>query len=567
MPNGDEQQVKRVDIIDPEGKLAGTPGKVYTIPITQLEKAQALGWQQAPTIGAAKPPSFLEKLEQWYTSAKPYQGTLAEPGRSPQRIGSDIQEGMMAGGVPLIGGALAAAPLATMLGMGEGFALQQVGQKGGAFIGEKVGAPELGKDVGSLLGLAGGAATGIKTAKPVEEYVGKRRIAKGKQEVRKALTAGVKPQFDKSFQRTIDRGYLTMIEKQFNPKDVRGATEAVMGTAKALEEKIVGPAIERHPTDTISGSEVADAMTGTLNQVDKQFFPENIAEVRALANRFRGKPITLATTRELLATFNAMEEGMFSATPEDAAAQKRLDANLEAVASGANKVRQLLYSKLDAVGEYGIADFQKDFGALKDVGTAMNKNIVKAERIGKGPSLMESVLRQHPWLTAGMIAIGAGLESTGHGELGMIAGAIPFMRWVGERRGVPNALMERAFGRFGKAGKVAPTPVPWEPMPGKGREIPRKPKPGKPQIRPGTPPRIGPGAPLTPEQEFEQTLRGRAESGAHKPGAEYTADELSKIFKIPPEYIDPLVAKGVLKRDGRFYHLASETPQESGWAE
>src|SRR6516165_8786544 len=101
-----------------------------------------------PTMGPAKPRSLLQRAEDWWTSKPAYEGTLSSPGRSPQEKFRAIGQGVAVGSIPLLGGSLVAAPMATLLGLGGGVGGGLLGQKAGSILGTKVGAPELLGDVG-----------------------------------------------------------------------------------------------------------------------------------------------------------------------------------------------------------------------------------------------------------------------------------------------------------------------------------------------------------------------------------------------------------------------------------
>jgi hypothetical protein len=114
----------------------------------------------------------LQRLGDWYMRAPAYEGTLAAPGRSPREKVQAGMQGAAVASLPLIGGGLMMAPAATLFGLG-GAAL---GGLGGGYlggkIGEEVGAPELGEDVGGLAGSIFGGYAGARGVPYLRSTIG-----------------------------------------------------------------------------------------------------------------------------------------------------------------------------------------------------------------------------------------------------------------------------------------------------------------------------------------------------------------------------------------------------------
>lgn len=110
----------------------------------------------------------LEKINDWWTrKTAPFEGTLDNPGRSPQQKVKDFGKGAAVASLPFLGASAVAAPVATAVGTGGAVLGGYAGSKAGKYLGGKVGAPELGEDVGGLAGtLAGGGGAG----KIADEY-------------------------------------------------------------------------------------------------------------------------------------------------------------------------------------------------------------------------------------------------------------------------------------------------------------------------------------------------------------------------------------------------------------
>jgi hypothetical protein len=123
---------------------------------------------QPQELASAKKPSLLQRAEKWWTTpqqTEPDPWTLAKVGRAPATVESPREAAStsaklgMAAASPSLPISLAEAPVATVLGLGGGVLGGTAGSMGGRYLGEKVGAPELGSDVGGLAGsLLGGYA-------------------------------------------------------------------------------------------------------------------------------------------------------------------------------------------------------------------------------------------------------------------------------------------------------------------------------------------------------------------------------------------------------------------------
>jgi hypothetical protein len=310
---------------------------------------------------------------------------------------------------------------------------------------------------GRIIGQAAVPATMAGASLVVPPLAGKaadvlnvRRIAKATQEIKQAMPSGATPELGPRLARTIERGYLQEIERQYQPKTMREFSDALIDTANTLHDQGIKAAVDRFPTETISGTDIRAGIAKVISSVDRKLFPEQVRIIIDEARRYKGKDIPLPMAKDLLSKLNAMDRSLRKASPADAAAARRINSSRAAVTAAADAVRDKLYTKLSSLGQADIDEFQKDYGALRTVGETARKNITRAERIGKGPSLTSSLIKNHPYLTLLSMAGAVGGTEMGHGAMGTSAALIPFARWVMERRGVPNATIDRALGRIGK---------------------------------------------------------------------------------------------------------------------
>lgn len=312
-------------------------------------------------------------------------------------------------------------------------------------------------DVGGVLGHAAfplaliGAGEGMKMApkamRSVMDQAKTSRVESATKGIKQVATKGVGPEFGERLNRVVQRGHLQEVERQYHPKTVRAAADAVLEHADKIQKDVVGPAIDRHAHDVISGDNVGKAVQDIFTPEMQKFYPEALRKLGREIGRYAGKPITLPEARFLLEKLNALNRALAKAAPESAAAAERINVSKAANVAAADAIRQQLYAKLEQLGEPGIADMQKDYGALRTVGEALRDNIPRAERIGKGPSLAKSALQKHPWLTLASLGGGVGLHTPAFA-------ALPVLEWMMERRGTPNAITGRSFKKLGAGSMV-----------------------------------------------------------------------------------------------------------------
>jgi hypothetical protein len=330
-----------------------------------------------------------------------------------------------------------------------------------AGIGEQAGSGDVGGAVGQTVGgIAAGEAVaklpkGLKIVKEhapgivegAKEHIPdavkpKPAEVKASQQIKQVAT-GVGPNFAERLNRTIERGYLPEIERKYAPRTVRDTANAILDYADTIQKNVIKPAVERNAMSTISGDEIAKAVGDVISPTTEKYFPESLKAVVKESSRYAGKEIRLDEALELNEKLNAINRTLDNASAEDSAAAQKINAGKAATKAAAEKLRDLLYDKLDSLGEKGIRDFQKDYGALRSVGEALRDKAPVAERIGTGPGLIETSFRKHPWLTLMAMAGGYGLHSPA-------MAVIPFMRWIMDRRATPNAKMGRAMKKLGK---------------------------------------------------------------------------------------------------------------------
>src|SRR5215472_11525176 len=144
--------------------------------------AQDSSFGQPQELATAKKPGLFQRAEKWWTT-RPNSETVTRPTGDPTMMGVPMtaSPGSFAGeptspqeklhaiekaaaitSAPLVPLGLATAPGATLLGVGGSLLGGAGGSMGGRYLGEKVGAPELGSDVGGMAGSLLGGYAGSK---------------------------------------------------------------------------------------------------------------------------------------------------------------------------------------------------------------------------------------------------------------------------------------------------------------------------------------------------------------------------------------------------------------------
>src|SRR5215469_5733997 len=134
----------------PDGRIVAFPDSMSDDDIGNVLKQQ---------LGPSKSPTLAERAEKWYTTPTQMEVPGNVPGveQAPEGVTSSPQQTLRRGaaissamGAPAAVVGLATAPVATIAGLGGATLGGAAGTIGGKAIGEQVGAPELGQDVGGL---------------------------------------------------------------------------------------------------------------------------------------------------------------------------------------------------------------------------------------------------------------------------------------------------------------------------------------------------------------------------------------------------------------------------------
>lgn len=272
------------------------------------------------------------------------------------------------------------------------------------------------------------------------------------------------PEFKTHIDRLSDRGHLTEIAKTL-PKNFIEANHQLRDYMDKWEKTTIDPAIERHDPNSkqyvgTPGFVKGDNISRTLSELkDPQldvFFPGTDAYIAEEQGKFVGKQIPLSTARELLTKLNSYSAALEDMSPEDANAAKNKSVAKEALDATTDAVRNELYAELGKLGEKGIREGQKDYGAMKELKKNIYNNIPKAEKShAERPSYSGIPFRsitRHPMITGGMVL---GAEAL-HNPAPLAAlPAIEALKTYNDRANTPNETLKKSYKNFRGGPQVA----------------------------------------------------------------------------------------------------------------
>lgn len=357
---------------------------------------------------------------------------------------------------PMVGVGALTNPVGTAVGMGLSTVTSTGAQAGVKAMGGSEKAQNFAAEAGGWIPAAVGGMTNKfeKLPEKLGAKMDQRTVGKASEEITKGTTYQ-KANFTQQLDRTIQRGHLPEIERKFQPRTVKDAATAMYKYMDDFEESVVKDAIRRHPDGRISGDDVAKSVSELATDEVQKFAPEELSTLGKEISRYAGKDMSLVEAFEHLKRLNAATMRLRRGSPQDAASAERINGLLRAREAAAGAVRQALYGRLETLGEQGIGEWQKDYGAMSTLAKTMYQNVARAEKAGKGPGLGDEYLKGHnPWIILSAIGLGGYAGEPGLGAMGAMG--IPFMKWVADRRATPNARVGRAFKRLGKTGLVPP---------------------------------------------------------------------------------------------------------------
>ena len=197
---------------------------------------------------------------------------------------------------------------------------------------------------------------------------------------------------------------------------------------------------------TIDGNKISESILSVIDNDMARRFPERVEAVKGLADRYRGEiPITeaYASLKKLNAELSAYYRGNSSQKFQMESARPLIAQDVQI----ADMTRELIYDKLAQFSDQSVLELRKDYGALKQVKDAVDRQIVSAEKqqtpiLGRFSSPTGTVLA--------VTGAATGLQYNAPATLiGVVAGAV---RDITLHRKMKNPSMKRAFENIAKSG-------------------------------------------------------------------------------------------------------------------
>jgi hypothetical protein len=240
------------------------------------------------------------------------------------------------------------------------------------------------------------------------------------------VITGIDEKFMAGANNALQKGHLSDIARQYQPQTISQWAASTGDYASQLYQQGALEASARHPEASISGDDLI-SNAEPIDPVTAKFFPDIAHGYNQQLARFEGKNIPLPEALSLVDKLNAMTRRLHEISGEDAAAMEKNKGSLAGLNASADAVRELLYQKLEALGEPGIKELQQEFGGLKDIQAGFEKTISKSIRVGEGPNYSAAFMRALAQKATGLIgaaAAGAGLY--GHPGVGLGTAAVGY---------------------------------------------------------------------------------------------------------------------------------------------
>jgi hypothetical protein len=277
----------------------------------------------------------------------------------------------------------------------------------GATQGAVKGAQEDNATGGALSGATGGAIGGA-IGGGIEELAAKANPID-------SLTRAIRPT-GKLAQNFADKAELALprlaAEHASTPiTNLDDLSDAAHSAANKLWNTEIVPQIQKFANEVIPGKPVADAIRRGVLAGDADLFPEAADAASDFAKKF-DSDMSLQQASDRLQSLNRKLSSLYKLDPASRYAATANSPTVEAMESGANELRQQIYSKLESLGETDPAGLRKTYGALKTVEQAAEKRAVV---VGRAAPLN---------LAQQLATVGGAMHAVGHLAVGDVPGAV-----------------------------------------------------------------------------------------------------------------------------------------------
>lgn len=314
---------------------------------------------------------------------------------------------------------------------------------------------------GALTAAGEGLAQLFKPAESAAAEAEASAVEKGRKQLLRSNPAGMTPKTLDNIGELEQTGHMAEIAKS-KPSSYADAYKATAQHMSDFFDRTVKPALDRQGDVGMSLQPVADAVNSLHNPAIESVLPENMKAIDKSVERFAGKDIPVKDAYQLLVDFNAMTRNLAKMAPADQAAAENQAAAVASLSTATDALRSNLYQTLNTLGEHGIADAQRQYGAMAGFRDMLGKNVIRAEKAdANAPGYIEGLLKlvtRNPVYT-GLTGTGltvAGLETNPAVSI-LGAGAVAaadIIKTMMERAGTPNALLSKAFEEYAEGPRL-----------------------------------------------------------------------------------------------------------------
>lgn len=329
---------------------------------------------------------------------------------------------------------------------------------GGAQAGVKAAPGEKGKEAagGAVGGAVGSAAAeaGAQSFKPLAKALGL-----GGLNSEEAFIKAARPYigdirksenyFNQQLGKALPRIYDAAQEKPF--KTVGGFVDLIHDTADDMWKSEIQPQVDRNAKQMLSTHSVADNIINSISPEMRALEPKMAKDMEDFAVPFRND-MSLQKAQDFLQFSNKQLRKYYSLDSRGAADALTLDSNIAKYEAASDGLRDLIYNKLEQLGEPLPREMREEFGALKDMERIFGKRAIVADR-------------QSPIDHAKFLSVLAGI-GTGAGELishgstpeSLMAGAaVTGAGLAAKSRGTTKSLIKQGLSAYGE--EAGQTPV------------------------------------------------------------------------------------------------------------
>lgn len=293
--------------------------------------------------------------------------------------------------------------------------------------------------------------------KAISQNINSGKIAKSQAEIKRVAPPTAKElNYDQHLQKATpyiaEEAKITKIDPNVSP--IRQATEVVANAKERLWNEKIAPAIESNKNVMVDGGEVANAIRSSISEYTKKHDPNSVSALEDYARTFelydqQGKKtgnvqIPIGDLNNYVTELNARTNAFQKSTPDVQALTENARPKIKGEVVAVDKMRELLYDKLDETGNPEIRGLKKDYGSLMQIHKALQRNIVKTERGSQSSSFYGK-----PFGTA--VAVGSTLHALqSNPKVAIPAMVIGTIRKYTLDRNKPQPTIERAFNRLAK---------------------------------------------------------------------------------------------------------------------